>query len=85
MPRFGQLVVGPASVVNLDPAAEYFDYEPNADIRDLICHDDVMKDDCAELKLPDLKGNVLTKDEVQAARMPTRSVGFIECHRRIDA
>lgn len=30
------------NVVNLDPAAEYFDYEPVADIRDLIQLDDVM-------------------------------------------
>lgn len=32
-------------VVNLDPAAEYFDYEPLADIRDLIHLDDAMEDD----------------------------------------
>ncbi|XP_011156360.1 GPN-loop GTPase 3 [Solenopsis invicta] len=32
-------------VVNLDPAAEYFDYEPLADIRDLIQLDDAMEDD----------------------------------------
>lgn len=58
MPRYGQLVVGPAGcgkstycstmqkhcetvqrtcrVVNLDPAAEYFEYTPSADVRDLI-------------------------------------------------
>ncbi|VEL29312.1 unnamed protein product, partial [Protopolystoma xenopodis] len=58
MPRFGQLVIGPAgcgkstycsiiqkhceaikrqvSVLNLDPAAEYFDYEPIADVKNLI-------------------------------------------------
>lgn len=35
-------------VVNLDPAAEAFDYEPLVDIRDLIQVDDVMED--AELK-----------------------------------
>jgi GTPase SAR1 family protein len=35
-------------VVNLDPAAENFDYQPLADIRDLIQVDDVMED--AELK-----------------------------------
>lgn len=35
-------------VVNLDPAAEYFDYEPLADIRELIQLDDAMEDD--ELK-----------------------------------
>ena len=33
---------------NLDPAAECFDYQPIADIRDLIIVDDVMEDD--ELK-----------------------------------
>ncbi|XP_012274639.1 GPN-loop GTPase 3 [Orussus abietinus] len=32
-------------VVNLDPAAEYFDYEPLLDIRDLIHLDDAMEDD----------------------------------------
>jgi len=32
-------------VVNLDPAAEYFDYKPLADIRDLIGVDDVMEDE----------------------------------------
>ncbi|CAA9997547.1 unnamed protein product [Nesidiocoris tenuis] len=32
-------------VVNLDPAAEYFDYEPLADVRDLIHLDDAMEDD----------------------------------------
>ncbi|XP_012529948.1 GPN-loop GTPase 3 [Monomorium pharaonis] len=32
-------------VVNLDPAAEHFDYEPLADIRDLIQLDDAMEDD----------------------------------------
>lgn len=58
MPRFAQLIIGPAGcgkstycatmqahcetlrrkvdVVNLDPAAEYFEYTPLADIRDLI-------------------------------------------------
>ncbi|CAG7734335.1 unnamed protein product, partial [Allacma fusca] len=30
-------------VVNLDPAAEHFDYEPLADIRDLISVDDVLE------------------------------------------
>ncbi|VDM17006.1 unnamed protein product [Hydatigera taeniaeformis] len=67
MPRYGQLVVGPAGcgkstycatiqrhcetirrscrVVNLDPAAEYFEYTPSADIRDLIQVDDTMQDD----------------------------------------
>ncbi|XP_078277735.1 GPN-loop GTPase 3 [Rhinoraja longicauda] len=32
-------------VVNLDPAAEYFDYPVSADIRELIQVDDVMEDD----------------------------------------
>ena len=31
-------------VVNLDPAAEFFDYEALADIRELIQVDDVMED-----------------------------------------
>ena len=31
-------------VINLDPAAEYFDYEPLIDIRDLIKIDEVMDD-----------------------------------------
>lgn len=71
MPRFAQLVVGPAGcgkstycatiqahceairrtvdVVNLDPAAEYFEYNPLADIRDLIHVDDVMEDESLHL------------------------------------
>ncbi|XP_010786258.1 GPN-loop GTPase 3 [Notothenia coriiceps] len=66
MPRFAQLVIGPAGsgkstycstmlqhlgamnrsaqVVNLDPAAEHFDYPVMADIRELIQVDDVMED-----------------------------------------
>ena len=32
-------------VINLDPAAEHFDYQPLADIRDLICLEDVMEDE----------------------------------------
>ena len=36
------------NVVNLDPAAEHFNYQPLADIRDLIQVDDVMEDE--ELK-----------------------------------
>lgn len=35
-------------VVNLDPACEHFDYQPLADIRDLITVDDAMEDE--ELK-----------------------------------
>ena len=68
MPRYGQLVMGPAGsgksqycstmqnaaqvsrhrtidVINLDPAAEHFDYTPLADIRDLIQLEDVMEDE----------------------------------------
>ncbi|XP_070572172.1 GPN-loop GTPase 3-like [Ptychodera flava] len=67
MPRYAQLVMGPAGsgkstycstvfqhceaiqrsahVINLDPAAEYFDYPALADIRDLIQLEDVMDDD----------------------------------------
>ncbi|KAF6776748.1 hypothetical protein AHF37_03715 [Paragonimus kellicotti] len=67
MPRFAQLIIGPAgcgkstycatlqahcetlrrtvSIVNLDPAAEFFEYSPIADIRELIHVDDVMQDD----------------------------------------
>lgn len=32
-------------VVNLDPAAEYFEYNPLIDIRELIHVDDAMEDD----------------------------------------
>ncbi|EZA49630.1 hypothetical protein DMN91_006109 [Ooceraea biroi] len=32
-------------IVNLDPAAEHFDYEPSVDIRELIQLDDVMEDE----------------------------------------
>lgn len=35
-------------IINLDPAAEHFDYQPLADIRDLITVDDAMEDE--ELK-----------------------------------
>ncbi|XP_054952110.1 GPN-loop GTPase 3 isoform X2 [Pan paniscus] len=67
MPRYAQLVMGPAGsgkstycatmvqhcealnrsvqVVNLDPAAEHFNYSVMADIRELIEVDDVMEDD----------------------------------------
>ncbi|KAM9794426.1 GPN-loop GTPase 3 [Syngnathus typhle] len=67
MPRYAQMVMGPAGsgkstycarmiqhfeamnrsvqVVNLDPAAEYFDYPVMADIRELIQVDDVMEDE----------------------------------------
>nr|QBH74292.1 hypothetical protein [Thermobia domestica] len=33
------------NVINLDPAAEYFDYQPMADIRELIHLDDAMEDE----------------------------------------
>jgi nitrogen-specific signal transduction histidine kinase len=36
---------GNLNIVNLDPAAEYFEYPLTADIRDLIQLDDVMEDD----------------------------------------
>jgi len=67
MPRYCQLVMGPAGsgkstycanlvrhaevlrrtirVINLDPAAEHFDYPITADVRDLIQVDDAMEDD----------------------------------------
>jgi len=67
MPRYAQLVMGPAGsgkstycstmvnhcatlrrnvrVINLDPAAEHFDYPVMADIRELIELDDAMQDD----------------------------------------
>lgn len=66
MPRYAQLVVGPAGsgkstfisamlqhgeaskrqmfAVNLDPAAEVFNYQPAVDIRELIHVDDIMED-----------------------------------------
>lgn len=71
MPRYGQLVMGPAGsgkstycsnmfrhcenirrtihVVNLDPAAEHFDYPVLADIRELIHLDDAMDDEAMRL------------------------------------
>lgn len=45
MQYYGMDSKKPIDVVNLDPAAEYFNYEPLADIRDLIQLDDVMEDD----------------------------------------
>ena len=36
-------------MVNLDPAAEYFAYDPDVDIRELIAIEDVMEDE--ELRL----------------------------------
>ena len=32
-------------VVNLDPAAEYFDYQPIVDVKDLICVQDAMENE----------------------------------------
>lgn len=71
MPRYAQIVMGPAGsgkstycgnlqkhcetigrqvhVVNLDPAAEYFEYQPIADIRELIEVGDVMEDESLRL------------------------------------
>ena len=71
MPRYAQLVVGPAGsgkstyisallehaeatkrqmfALNLDPAAEVFNYQPSIDIRELVNLDDVMEDE--ELRL----------------------------------
>lgn len=47
--RHGEAVGRKISAVNLDPAAEHFDYEPLADIRELLSVTDVMEDE--ELKL----------------------------------
>lgn len=49
MMKHSQTIKHTMDVVNLDPAAEYFDYSPILDIRDLIKVDDVMEDD--DLKL----------------------------------
>ena len=48
------------SVVNLDPAAEYFSYQTMADIRDLIQVDDVMEDE----DIPDTDMSVLKDDGI---------------------
>ncbi|XP_067119376.1 LOW QUALITY PROTEIN: GPN-loop GTPase 3 [Centruroides vittatus] len=45
MVKYAQDVGRQINVVNLDPAAEYFDYEMVADIRELIHVDDVMEDE----------------------------------------
>ncbi|CAB3360682.1 Hypothetical predicted protein [Cloeon dipterum] len=45
MMKHAQTVKHTMEVVNLDPAAEYFDYTPSKDIRDLIKLDDVMEDE----------------------------------------
>ncbi|KAL3318933.1 GPN-loop GTPase 3 [Cichlidogyrus casuarinus] len=100
MPRFAQLVIGPAGcgkssycslmqkhchtihheckVVNLDPAAEYFDYEPDVDIRELIELDDVMMDD--ELKLGPNGGLVYCLEHlVQNLDWLDKEMGEDEC------
>ena len=41
--RHGEATGRQIKVVNLDPAAEHFDYEPLCDIRDLISVDDAME------------------------------------------
>jgi len=46
--RHGECVRKRINVVNLDPAAEHFDYDPSVDIRTLIDTEDVMEDE--ELK-----------------------------------
>lgn len=43
MQRHGENARRTINVVNLDPAAEAFDYKPIADIRDLIHVDDAME------------------------------------------
>uniref|UniRef100_A0A1B0FB01 GPN-loop GTPase 3 n=1 Tax=Glossina morsitans morsitans TaxID=37546 RepID=A0A1B0FB01_GLOMM len=45
MQRFAQDSKRLIEVVNLDPAAEHFDYQPAIDIRDLIQLDDAMEDE----------------------------------------
>ncbi|KAK2716566.1 GPN-loop GTPase 3-like isoform X2 [Artemia franciscana] len=47
--KHGEAANRTIEVVNLDPAAEYFDYSASGDIRDLISVDDVMEDE--DLKL----------------------------------
>jgi hypothetical protein len=44
MARHGEAIGWKISVVNLDPAAEHFDYNPIVDVRDLITSADVMQD-----------------------------------------
>lgn len=45
MVKHGQDTNRTIEVVNLDPAAEHFDYEPLVDIRELIHLDDAMEDE----------------------------------------
>lgn len=49
MEKHAQATKRNISIVNLDPAAEHFSYNPVVDIRDLISVEDVMQDE--ELKL----------------------------------
>lgn len=49
MQQHMQLVNRSCRIVNLDPAAEFFAYEPEVDIRELIAIEDVMEDE--ELRL----------------------------------
>lgn len=49
MVRHGEAIGRKIDVVNLDPAAEYFDYQPLVDVRELISVADVMEDE--ELRL----------------------------------
>ena len=45
MQRHGENTRRSIHVINLDPAAEHFDYEPSLDIRDLIQLSDAMEDE----------------------------------------
>lgn len=49
MEKHAQATKRQIRIVNLDPAAEKFDYEPLADVRNLIQVEDAMEDE--ELKL----------------------------------
>lgn len=54
MEKHAQVTKRGIRIVNLDPAAEKFNYEPLADVRNLIQVDDVMEDE--ELKLGKILG-----------------------------
>lgn len=45
MQRHAEVLRRQVHVVNLDPAAEHFDYTPSIDVRDLVHLDDVMEDE----------------------------------------
>jgi GTPase SAR1 family protein len=49
MSKHFEAIRRPFKIVNLDPAAEYFEYPLTADIRDLISVDDVMDDESLHL------------------------------------